>query len=188
MDQISTPTLWISFMPILTVVVTAAATLFGVFLSNRNAQNTLRLQLDHQRRQAESEKNASRLEELFVAIGHFAHSTSMFYVPFLSAASGQVTLKWAREKSLQEGFKNAPDHERLEMMFYLYYPQLKSDFALFKAVLQDVHSKWSPCEKALENRQTPTDEQKKAFATAFLLIDLRAKDLKERVAKLADTA
>lgn len=185
--QVTTPSVWNSLLPVFTAIVAATATLFGVFFTNRSSENRLRLQLDHERDQREKEKHTSRLEELYVMIGHYASAVSSFYTPYLSAASGQVSLRWARDKSMEEGYKKAPDHERLEMMFYLYYPQLKSDFDLFKAVVQDVFSKWKPCEEALEKDQSPTDEQRKAFAVAFLLIDMRAKDLKERVAKLVRT-
>jgi hypothetical protein len=47
--------------------------------------------------------------------------------------------------------------------------------------------KWKPCKEALEKCQTPTDEQKNAFVVAWLLIEMRAKDLKEQVAKLVSS-
>jgi len=179
------PTIWTSLIPVLNAIVVAMATLAGVFLANRSSANRLRLQLDHERQRKEEDKHASRLEELYVMIGHDSRAISSFYVPYLSATSGQVPLRWAREKSMESGFKTAPDQERLEMMFYLYYQQLTSDFDHFKAVVQDVYEKWSPGEEALEKGHLPTAEQRKAFAVAWALIDLRAKDLKKKVASLA---
>ncbi len=183
--QLATQSWLTTLLPVFTSVIVALATLFGVWLTNRSSHNRLELQLLHERSRHAADKNASRLEELYVMVGRDAHSITMFYAHYLPAASGMISLTAARQKSMEYGFKDAPDQERLEMMFHLHYPELVPDFQLFKGVVQDVWSKWEACEKVLESGQLPSLEQKKSFQASWLLIEAQAKQLKKKVAAFA---
>ena len=116
-------------------------------------------------------------------IGQYEKALTAYFALFISASNGQLSLKLARDKSIKEGFKSAPDYERLEMMFNLHFPKLKEDFELFKAVIQDVPKKCDACEKVLEKGQLPTKTQRQEFAVAWLRIESSAKILKEKIAK-----
>jgi len=85
---------------------------------------------------------------------------------------------------MEEGTKKFPDHERLEMLFSLYYPKLKPDFDSFKQVVFDVAPKWSSCEKSLENGQKTTPNQTTEFAASWLLIEKSAGELKRNLSQL----
>lgn len=116
------------YVATLTGVITAVATLTGIFITNQANNERLRLQLKHEQNEKQNELIRSKLEELYVLFKKWDASISQVYLTRTSVMAGKLDYRSALEINKDVGEKSTVDFSRLEMLIDLYFPKLKSDY------------------------------------------------------------
>lgn len=111
-----------------TAILTSTITLAGVWLTNRNNNIRLRIQLDHELRLRESEIYRDRLEELYVISNKWLGLLISHYLPFRGVMKGELTFNQALDITIESGSKIDYEPHRVTMLINLYFPEIKSEF------------------------------------------------------------
>jgi len=113
---------------LVTAILTSTITLAGVWLTNRNNNQRLKIQLEHELKLKEDEIYRDRLEELYVISNKWLGLLVSHYLPFRGAMEGELTFNQALDITIESGSKINYEPHRVTMLIDLYFPQIKSEF------------------------------------------------------------
>lgn len=115
-------TLQIAFV---TAILTATATLSGVYLTNKENTKRLVLQLENEREIKQNELMREKLEELYLLSKKWAANIDIAYLNHTRAMNGDFDFETLLNIEKERNDKNACDFSRLEMLIDLYFPNIK---------------------------------------------------------------
>lgn len=104
-----------------TGVITATAALAGIFLTNRENNKRLALQLNNENNK-HREVMREKLEELYVQFRKWSLSVEYFYEDHISFLKGKIDLEALQNLAYKR--ENNFDFNRIEMLINLYFPDL----------------------------------------------------------------
>lgn len=116
---------WVAFV---TAILTSGLTLTGVWLTNNNNNQRLRIQLEHDKKIREEEIIRERLEELYVIANKYLGTLVGHYLPFRMVMYGELTFNQALDINIEMGSKTDYESHRVEMLIELYFPDIKPEF------------------------------------------------------------
>lgn len=110
------------------VLLTAAATLLGVFLGDRGNTARLKMQLEHDHLSITRELRREKSEELYMLNRDWVRlfHSSMFNI--LHVMKGTFDYNFALDLMIEEGKENPLNFARVHMLVDLYFPPLKPQF------------------------------------------------------------
>jgi hypothetical protein len=117
------------YVAALTALISAIATLSGIFITNQANNERLNLQLRHEQNEKHKELIRNKLEELYSLFKQWHTNISIVYLNRTSAMAGELDYKSALEMDINREEKRTTDFSRLEMLIDLYFPRLKPDYA-----------------------------------------------------------
>jgi hypothetical protein len=115
---------------VMTALITAIATLLGVYLTNKGNTHRFFRQLEHERESNRRKLMRDKLEELYVLSEKYINSLGCHYLPYLDVMMGELTYNQALDMTIRQRDTNSVDFHRLEMLIDLYFPENKAPYDL----------------------------------------------------------
>lgn len=133
-----------------TGVITATAALVGIFLTNRENNRRLALQLNNEKNNKYTEVMREKLEELYIQFKKWSDATKYHHENYVYLLEGKIDTEnflglWRTKQEI--------DFVRVEMLINLYFPNI---LPAFKDMMRSVNEAYEILE-VLHN--TPKDEE-----------------------------
>ena len=117
-----------AWIALVTAILTSGLTLTGVWVTNRAANQRLKIQLEHERKIRDKELNRERLEELYILSNKYLNTLVCYYLPYRMVMKGALTFNQALDLTIENGSKKDYDPHRVAMLIHMYFQEIKPSF------------------------------------------------------------
>ena len=142
--------------PVITAFIGGSLALTGVWFSNKNSKELLKLQLDKSEQSTRSEILRSRLEELYEVSGKWAVSYAPYHVLLQAAMKGDITYNNAMDVIIDRGSDNSAS--RMFMLGELYFPDCREQLNEVKRLRDLAESIQSDFKKDYKDNGLPSEK------------------------------
>ena len=129
----------------------AAVALLGVFLTNRSNTARLKIQLEHESRQRNTQLLRSHGEELYELSDKWLNKLAGYYLRRISVMQCKLTYNQCLDLDIQEGKEESGNFGRIAMLIDVYFPATRPEYDKIIAARNELNKIGAAHKRAYES-------------------------------------
>ena len=170
-------------LPVITAFIGGGLALAGVWFSNKNSKELLKLQLDKSEQNTRSEILRARLEELYEISGKWAVSYFSYHVPLQAVMKGDITYNNALDVISDRGSDNYAS--RMFMLGELYFSECREQLNEVKRLRDLAETIQSDFKKDYKDNGLPSEKHAEGITKILELSNSAINDYRASLGKYA---
>tara|TARA_B100000029_G_scaffold57889_1_gene52273 strand:- start:593 stop:1123 length:531 start_codon:yes stop_codon:yes gene_type:complete len=164
-----------------TAIITALAALSAVFLTNY--QNIKRLEKEHELRSKNDKQKllTERGEELYELLDKWLDEFTYDYLRLNLLLKNEITYDQYHERVISEGSKGIPNFGRIEILVYLYFPDILDNYNKLLTIRKERNRVVFSHKRNYNNRNMDGTKFIKPLEKLHLDLDKAGENLKEKI-------
>ena len=170
------------------VVVGAAISIFGVWLTNRSSIKQLRIQLDHEKDTNEDALRREKLEELYVLVDKWLNGIFSLYLKLTLVMRGEIDYDQYHDHVTEEGKEKTVDFSRLGMIVDIYGHKLQPSYKKIMDAREELNKVSAAHKRAYKSGDINGEKYLEPYTDALLKLEGLTESLKKEIAVYAKNA
>jgi flagellar biosynthesis chaperone FliJ len=167
------------------VVIGAAVSALGVWLTNKSSLVQLQVQLSHERDSNFEDVKRAKLEELYTQVGHWLGGMGSHYMTLTMVMHGKIDYNQYLEIILESKGRQNYDFQRLEMIIDIYASDLKTHYDNVINAREELNEVAGQFKHDYEQGRTNGEKYLKSYVVAQNKIEALGNVLKEKISENA---
>ncbi|HEH9441878.1 TPA: hypothetical protein SIA39_003947 [Aeromonas sobria] len=170
------------------VLIGAILSIFGTWLSNTASLKQLKIQLQFNQEQVNSELNRNRLEELYTGINEWANVITGHYLTLMMVMDEKLTYNQYLDKTIEDDKTRSYDFGRLEMIIKVYGSAFEDIYEEVLAARTSLNSISSNFRESYISGEPVASSFIKPYIASQKIFESKTKELLDKIAACAKNA
>jgi len=168
--------------------ITGGSTLAGVWLSNRNSREQLKLQLSEHRDKDKETTIRAKAEELYELTDAWLKALGSNYLYVAGVMQGKLTYNQCLDLQITQGDKCAYKFSKIEMLLEIYFPKIKPSYEKVLEVRTAINSIVADHKRSYETGDLDGKKFLEPYFKAQELLEQYGEEFKSIIAECARNA
>lgn len=170
------------------MVIGAALSILGVWLTNRTSIKQLNIQLHHEKITNSNLRKKEKLEELYILIDKWLGGIFSHYLKLTLVMRGEIDYNQYLDQVIEDGNKNNVDFSRLGMIVDIYGHELQSSYKAIMDARSELNEVSIAHKRAYKDGDIGGEKYLKPYTAAQVKIEKLTESFKKEIAQYAKNA
>lgn len=177
-----------AWVGLLGIIIGAALSILGVWLSNRSNIKQLTIQLQHEKETNAASLRREKLEELYILVDKWSSGIFGHYLNLTLVMRGEIDYNQYLDQVIEQGKENTVDFSRLGMIVDIYGLELQSSYERLMEAREELNKISAAHKQAYKSGDVDGKKYLKPYTDAQLKLEALTESFKKEIAEHAKNA